>query len=244
MNRRDEFENAYSDQMKADAYSALGFANTYYLAFRDLSGIIRKHITGTKAIDFGCGAGRSTQFLKGLGFDVVGIDISEDMLAMARRRDLECDYRLVEDGKYEHLGLGEYDLVQSIFPFDNIPGREDRANILSKLADLLQPRGKVVLLGSNPDMYTNEWASFSTKDFPENLNAKSGDSVWIINTDIEDRRPVEDIIWFEEDYLELFEAARLEREATYRPLGTDEEPYKWVVEKEIAPWFIYVLKRI
>lgn len=243
MTKEDEFENAYSDERKANAYSALEFANTYYLAYRDLPGIIGKHVTGSRAVDFGCGAGRSTTFLKELGLDVVGIDISEDMLAIARRRDPECEYRLVEDGRYEHLGRGEYDLVQSIFPFDNIPGKENRAHILSKLVELLAPGGKVVMLGSNPEMYINEWASFSTKDYPENLNARSGDSVLIINTDIEDRRPVEDIIWFEEDYLELFEAAGLELEATFRPLGTEDEPFEWVVETEIAPWFIYVLKK-
>lgn len=243
MSKGNDFENVYSDQRKADAYSALEFSNTYYLAYRDLPDIINKHVTGKRAIDFGCGAGRSTVFLKGLGFDVVGIDISEDMLAIARRLGPECEYHLVEDGRYEHLGLGEYDLVQSIFPFDNIPGKEDRANILSNLAKLLAVGGKVIMLGSNPEMYTNEWASFSTKDYPENLTAKSGDIVRIVNTDIEDRRPVEDIIWFEEDYLELFEATGLEREATYRPLGMDDEPFEWVVEKEVAPWFIYVLKR-
>ena len=243
MSSRDGFKNVYSDQEKADAYSALEFANTYYLAYRDLPGIIRRHVTGRRAVDFGCGAGRSTMFLKRLGFDVVGIDISEDMLAIARRRGPGGDYRLVEDGKYAHLGVGQYDLVQSIFPFDNIPGRENRTHILTNLVDLLAPGGKVVMLGSNPEMYLNEWASFSTKDFPENLTAKGGDVVLIVNMDIEDRRPVEDIIWFEKDYLELFEAAGLDLEATYRPLGREDEPFDWVVETEIAPWFIYVLRR-
>jgi len=32
-------------------------------------------------------------------------------------------------------------------------------------------------------------------------------------------------------------------EATYKPLGFVNEPYKWVVEKEIAPWNIFVLKK-
>jgi len=133
----DGFKNVYSDERKATAYSALGFANTYYLAYRDLPDIIGRHVTGRRALDFGCGAGRSTRFLKGLGFDVVGIDISEEMLAIARRRDPEGQYVHVEDGRYAHLGESEFDLVQSIFTFDNIPGRENRATILSALVDLL-----------------------------------------------------------------------------------------------------------
>jgi SAM-dependent methyltransferase len=239
----DEFANAYSDERKARAYSALEFGNTYYLAYRDLPEIVLRHVTGRRAVDFGCGAGRSTKFLMDLGFEVLGIDISEEMVSLARELNPECEYLLVEDGKYAHLGVGGFDMVQSIFTFDNIPGRDNRARILSALVDLLVPGGRFVMLGSNPEMYVNEWASFSTKDYPENRKAVSGDSVLIINTDIEDRRPVEDIIWFEEDYRELFEAAGLELEATYRPLGREEEPFEWTVEAEIAPWFIYVLTK-
>lgn len=238
----DGFKNVYSDERKASAYSALGFANTYYLAYRDLPDIILRHVTGRRAVDFGCGAGRSTRFLEDLGFEVVGIDISEEMLAIARRLDPGGRYLRVEDGRYGHLGEGAFDLVQSIFTFDNIPGRESRATILSGLVRLLAPGGKVVMLGSNPEMYWNEWASFSTRDFPGNREAGSGGSVLIVNTDIEDRRPVEDIIWFEEDYLELFDATGLELEATYRPLGREDEPFPWTVETEVAPWFVYVLR--
>jgi hypothetical protein len=49
------FTNCYQDAIRADAYAQLEFANTYYLAYRDLAAIIRNHVTGTRAIDFGCG---------------------------------------------------------------------------------------------------------------------------------------------------------------------------------------------
>jgi len=45
--------NCYQDATRANAYSQLEFANTYYLAYRDLPEIVREHVTGTKAIDFG-----------------------------------------------------------------------------------------------------------------------------------------------------------------------------------------------
>jgi predicted TPR repeat methyltransferase len=54
------------------------------LAYRDLPRIISEHVKGRKAIDFGCGAGRSTRFLRRIGFDVVGVDIAEDMIKKAR----------------------------------------------------------------------------------------------------------------------------------------------------------------
>ena len=56
-------------------------------------------------------------------------------------------------------------------------------------------------------------------------------------------RPVVDILWFHEDYLNLFAAAELALFAHYKPLGRDDEPYKWLTETSIAPWMTYVLGR-
>lgn len=61
-------------------------------------------------------------------------------------------------------------------------------------------------------------------------------------TDVPDRRPVVDLLWFHEDYIELFEAAGLKLIDTIKPLGKKTEPYNWISETEIAPWVIYVLE--
>ena len=237
------FENSWSNQTRAESYSKLEFPNTYYLAYRDLPEIISKHVTGNQAIDFGCGTGRSSRFLKQLGFDVIGIDISKDMLEIARNLDLSGDYQLVSNGKYDHLGLNQFDLVQSIFTFDNIPGWSNRTDILKGLRDLMKPTGRMICLDSTPELYVNEWASFTTKDFPENWTAKTGDIVHDIMLDVEDRRPVEDIFWSMEDYNKLFNLAGLKIELTYKPLGYNNEPFDWKSEKEIAPWMVFILKK-
>jgi len=116
------FENSWGNQKRAESYSKLEFPNTYYLAYRDLPSIIASHVQGNLAIDFGCGTGRSTRFLRKLGFEVIGIDIASDMLDIARKLDQSGDYRLVSNGNYCDLGIGRFDLAQSIFTFDNIPG--------------------------------------------------------------------------------------------------------------------------
>lgn len=241
--KTETFENSWGNQVRAESYAKLEFPNTYYLAYRDLPEIISAHVTGKEAIDFGCGTGRSTRFLKNMGFHVTGIDISQDMLNIAKNLDRSGDYRLVANGEYSHLGKNGYDLVQAIFTFDNIPGWENRVNILSGLRELLSTTGKIVMLDSTPELYTNEWASFSTKDFPENQSAKTGDIVRDIMLDVEDRRPVEDIFWTVEDYHLLFKKAGLKLEATYKPLGRQDEPFNWVSELSIAPWMIFVLSR-
>ncbi len=240
---RSTFENSWGNRIRAASYAKLEFPNTYYLAYRDLPQIISKHIQGDLAVDFGCGTGRSTRFLKQLGFKVIGIDISKDMLQIAKQSDPNGDYQLVANGKYDHLGQNRFNLVQSIFTFDNIPGWENRTLILQGLSRLLNPSGKMILLDSTPELYTHEWASFSTRDFPENRTAKTGDIVRDIMLDVDDKRPVEDIFWTIPDYHQLFENAGLYLEATYKPLGLKEEPFNWISETRIAPWIIFVLRR-
>ncbi len=237
------FDNVYDDAKRAQAYAKLEFPGTYYLAYRDLPQIISEHVRGRKALDFGCGTGRSTRFLKKIGFDTTGVDIAGDMLKQANVRDPQGDYRLVKDNSLSQLKHETYDLVLSAFTFDNIPTKDKKVALFRELGSLLRGEGKIVNLVSSPEIYTHEWASFTTKDFPQNRNAKSGDRVKIIMTDVEDQRPVEDILWTDEAYQEAYKEAGLELVKTYKPLAKDNEPYKWVNETRIAPWVIYLLKK-
>jgi SAM-dependent methyltransferase len=66
------FGNVYEDEERARAYATLQFPGTYYLAFRDLPALIRRYNHGSRALDFGCGTGRSTRFLRNLGLNVIG----------------------------------------------------------------------------------------------------------------------------------------------------------------------------
>jgi ubiquinone/menaquinone biosynthesis C-methylase UbiE len=237
------FGNVYDDAERAEAYATLEFPGTYWLAFRDLPAIIAEHVVGRTALDFGCGAGRSTRFLKQLGFDATGIDVSSSMIERAKSTDPQGTYILIDDGDFRALEPARFDLVLCAFPFDNIPGAVRRRDLLRGMRRLLSSEGRIVLLGSAAEVYTHEWVSFSTKDFPENARAKSGDTVRIVMTDVDDRRPVIDAIWFHEDYLKLFAEAALDLVAHHSPLGRKDEPYAWVTETSISPWFIYVLKK-
>ena len=235
------FSNAYDDADRARAYADLEFPGTYYLAFRDLPELLRRYVRGTRALDFGCGAGRSTRFLRGLAFKVIGADVSEVMLDQARCRDPHGDYRLVGGGSLAEFGSGTLDLVLAAFTFDNIPTDLEKTSALRELRRLLAPGGCLVAVVSSPVIYCHEWASFSTRDYPANRSARDGDSVRIVMLDVADRRPVVDILCSDTHYRELFEAVGLCVLDAVRPLATGEESMQWVSETTIPPWTIYVL---
>ena len=238
-----DFSNVYDDDERAASYADLEFPGTYWLAYRDIPALIQSHVQGSRALDFGCGTGRSTRFLRDLGFDVVGVDIAESMLARARERDPDGDYRLVPDGDLPGLDPRSFDLILSIFTFDNIPAFERKVSLLTSLRRLLVPGGRLINLVSSPVIYVNEWASFSTRDFPENRDARDGDTVRIVMLDVADSRPVEDVLCTGEAYEKAYSQAGLVPIDVHRPLGRRDEPFEWVSETEVSPWAIYVLER-
>lgn len=237
-----KFINSYEDELRAEAYSKLEFKNTYYLAYRDLSEIFKKYVKGKKALDFGCGTGRSTRFLQKHGFSTLGIDISNEMIKIAKKINPKGNYRLIKNKDYSSVLLNSYDLVLSAFTFDNIP-YDKKLDIFSGLTKLLKKDGVFINLVCSPEMYTYEWASFSSKEFPQNKYAKSGDVVQIITTDFDDKRPCYDILCSDEDYKRLYKKVGLDLINIYKPLASGDEPYNWLNEIKIAPWTIYVLKK-
>jgi SAM-dependent methyltransferase len=238
-----DFVNCYENTTRAEAYSKLEFANTYHLAFRDLPELFSAHVNGTAALDFGCGAGRSTRFLRALGFETIGVDISPEMITKAHDIDPQGDYRVIPGDDMSSLPGESFSLIQAAFTFDNIPGMDTKVHLFRDLRGLLKPDGILVNIVSAPEIYCNEWASFTTKNFPENRNAKAGDPVKIITTDFDDRSPAIDILWSHKSYVEVYGRAGLSIVEMRQPLAKGDEPYRWVSETHIAPWVVYALRR-
>ena len=237
---KDTFGNVYEDEERARAYATLQFPGTYYLAFRDLPGLIRRHNHGSGALDFGCGTGRSTRFLRNLGLNVIGADVSQAMLDHARALDPSGEYQLIRNNIAGEFAPGSFDIILAAFTFDNMP-TETKAEVLSALRILLAPSGCLLLVVSAPEIYIHEWASFSTRDFSENRHASDGDPVRIIMLDVPDRRPVEDVFCTDAHYRRLFESAWLKVLDVQKPLATGSEATRWISETTTPAWTIYVL---
>jgi SAM-dependent methyltransferase len=236
-----DFRNVYKDAQYADAYAALDWSGTYFLVRRDLPGILVEHVSGRRALDFGCGTGRSTRLLTACGFDVIGVDVSESMIERARLVDPTGRYVVIRHGDVDHLG-GDFDLVLAAFPFDNVPNAQ-KPRLLSALGRRLAVAGRLVNIVSSPDIYIHEWTSFSTRGYSENTGARDGDVVRILTREFEHAQPVEDILCGPDRYRDVYQRSGLAVVATYRPLGKADDGWPWVSEMDVAPWAIDVLKR-
>jgi SAM-dependent methyltransferase len=175
--------------------------------------------------------------------NVVAADISQPMLDQARALDPSGEYRVVSGNIAAEFAPGSFDIILAAFTFDNMPN-DEKSQALSGLRTLLAPDACLLLVVSASAIYVNEWASFSTSDFPENLHAHDGDQVRIIMLDVPDRRPVEDVFCTDTCYRRLFESARLRVLDVHSPLATGNEPTRWVSETTTPAWTIYVLGSI
>ena len=90
-----------------------------------------------RALDLGCGAGRSAVWLAERGWDVTGVDFSDVALGLARKQRPDVDWVLADLREYEPE-RGAFDLVLVLFV--HLPPDERRA-LLSRAADALAPGG-------------------------------------------------------------------------------------------------------
>lgn len=225
----------------AGEYSTLGFNGTYYLGFRDIPLLMDKHVRGRKALDYGCGPGRSTRYLKRLGFDTVGVDISWDMLREAAQQD--------ENGVYQHIRSAElpydngtFDVVFSSFVFLEVSSREEIERIAKEIRRVLNPRGRVVLVTGAINGIHGDWVSFSY-DFPENSGEiASGGMVklQISGTSV----ILYDYYWADDDFRGVLAEAGLSVVELHTPMGRADDPIEWRDEAHKPYIGVYVLEAV
>jgi 2-polyprenyl-3-methyl-5-hydroxy-6-metoxy-1,4-benzoquinol methylase len=99
-----------------------------------------------RVADLGCGTGTLSVLLAAEGYDVSGVDLSEDMLAHARRKATAAEVAVSftpGDASDPRLEAGEFDVVLCRHVLWALP---DPSAALARWVDLLRPGGRLVLV--------------------------------------------------------------------------------------------------
>lgn len=116
-------------------------------AARFIDALIARHAlaNGAAVLDLGCGAGRHAKYLASKGFDVTGLDLSEESLRKARVADSATLHFIRQDMRVP-FGEGRFDHVLNLFTsfgyFEDLP---DHLRVVHNIASALRPDGTVVI---------------------------------------------------------------------------------------------------
>jgi len=134
-NERYLVENLTSDAI--DSFYESGQVDIDYV-MSVLTRIAGTEVAPRRSLDFGCGTGRLTLAMAKYAEEVVGVDIAEGMLRIARERADAQQVRNVE--LRTTLPSEQVDWINSLIVFQHIPPQRGYA-ILDDLVALLAPHG-------------------------------------------------------------------------------------------------------
>lgn len=104
---------------------------------------IRVEGEGARVLDYGCGTGQWVRFFEKRGFAYSGVDVSSEMIALARRQHPKADVAPLRRGQIPHANES-FDMVASIAVVHH-NDYSDQKRIVAELARVLRPGGALLL---------------------------------------------------------------------------------------------------
>ena len=124
---------------------------------------------GAKILDFGCGTGWLSRVLATMGLDLVGVDVSENALRLARQfiaRDPLADTLKVEFRHFDSITLPlEDESVDRIVSFDAFHHVFDQERTLREMERVLRPGGIIVFHEPGPHHSLTPTAQSEMRDY-------------------------------------------------------------------------------
>ena len=145
MSERKELFDDWAASYDAELEDPTGFP------FEGYEGVLTEVVRGAEVgdgddvLDVGTGTGALAARFSALGCGVLGVDLSEAMLARARKNVPTADFRQLDLlGDWGDLETHRFDAIVSAYVFHEFDA-ETKLELLSRSVKLLKPGGRVVL---------------------------------------------------------------------------------------------------
>jgi 2-polyprenyl-3-methyl-5-hydroxy-6-metoxy-1,4-benzoquinol methylase len=129
--------------------------NRYYdrgqrRAFRDMLRALPPVRAGQTALDVGCGTGRWSRQLDGMGYSVTGIDLQREVIAENARRYPSIRFLVTPVQEFD---AQPFDLITTVTVLQHLP-RDEQRRAVETMARLLRPGGHAVILENVSDLHS------------------------------------------------------------------------------------------
>jgi len=194
-------------------------------------------ISNKKILDYGCGSGIFSRYLRDNGAMVTGVDVSETMIEVARLNNHEnISYHTISSGEAGFLPDSSFDHVVSNFVLCTIPSLHEIRKIIKEIHRVLKKNGVFIIMNSN-------WERSNGKEFISYKleyckNLVPGQRV---NAMLKTDPPIifEDYFWSREDYTQSLLDCGFTIQTIEEPMAeSDQAP--WVDEVMHPPFIIFI----
>jgi len=136
----DEIAGVYDDSLPAHVVE-------HYL--RKRASFVLAHCPPGKGLDVGCGTGVLAERLAGAGFEMTGVDPSEGMLDVMRRRTPAVQ-GITASGTSLPFDDETFDLVLTVAVMHHIADPADVRQTVSEMVRVAKPEGRILIWDHNP----------------------------------------------------------------------------------------------
>lgn len=156
-----EYRAGYGDF--AEAYDALTFNVPYDEIAEYYKKILRQMTSGKRLLDMGCGTGNLTVRLADMGFQVIGLDASEEMLTIASSKSDKVRWMRRDMTRFKLSGPADA-IISTLDSINHLNSAEKISECFERAAENLKPGGAFVfdvntvykhreILGNNTFVY-------------------------------------------------------------------------------------------
>jgi SAM-dependent methyltransferase len=220
----------------AKTYSTFGIeGTTYEIGYDCVSELLHGSIRGNVFLDFGCGSGRSTAFLKELGAGYVyGVDHDQDMIDLAVATNLDgAEFLLIAD--IIPLPDESVDGAVSLTVFIEIRTIDAMRRACSEVARVLRRGSLFIVMSIKPTAFGHTFRNFG---YLATGQLHSGAITTAILTAPGGQISIDDTYWTEDDYTSALSSAGFTVASIDYPRPGD--PSAWATDEAAVPPFIVI----
>lgn len=220
----------------AQTYSMRKNKDTAYVAYRDLPEIISRKRNISRALDFGCGTGFSSDLLTKDAKKVIGADINSNMLNQARIKYPYIEFISISPGSTPFLDA-DFDIILSAFVMLEFENSGLMLECFKELRRIIKSDGKLIFTTTSEHFPKNNWLTAKNNTL-KNINIKSGDNYLV--EDIKNGMVFSDFFYDDKTYQRIINDAGFIVDELYQPLGKDSDGIEWTLENKLPPYSIYI----
>lgn len=190
---------------------------------------------GKKILDYGCWAGQILEILQAKGAEIVGVDISDELIKIASDRLPEAELKVIDtQNPFKNFKKDLFDIISMNYVLCVLPDPEEIQKIIHWAYQALKTWGKLFIQNANRDKAN--WVDFKSYTLHFKNNLQDGDKIFC-TLKLDTLLEIEDYFFSQETYKKRLLNSGFQNVEIHE-LIWDQEEWWTGNESKISPCYI------